>query len=240
MREMVSLVLLLCVTLHCAGHAQQADAEAAATDQLIAEQANVDQEHQGQALPQFSIVNDKPLDADRLQVGEVILRFERIDDDIQRVRGWVLINTERSLVWSVLVDCQQALEYVPNMRECEVRDRGTDADGHGFELTYHRIKPYFFLPAVENIFHAVYLPPEQIRFRKAGGDLVHFQGRWVFQAAAAHKTLLHYDAEVDLRASVNVTGERRMIRKDVREMLLQLKRQVELLAAEETDGRRGN
>jgi len=174
-------------------------------------------------MTEFSAQAQPPLDAEDLLAGEVILRFTSMNDEVQRVQGWVLIDAERTLVWSLLVDCQQALEYVPNMRACEVRDSGIAEDGHAFDLTYHRVKPYFFLPAVENLFRADYLPPEQIRFRKAGGDLVHFQGSWQFHASAEQQTLLQYDAEVDLRASVNVRGERRMIRKDVGEMLARLK-----------------
>ena len=82
------------------------------------------------------------------------------------------------------------------------------------------------------MFRANYLPPEQIRCRKAGGDLVHFQGSWQFLAPAEQQTLLHYDAEVDLRASVNVRGERRMIRKDVREMLAAIKQLAEQAATQ--------
>ena len=174
-------------------------------------------------LPAFLAAEEPPLDVAKLQAGKVILRFTKINDDIQRVRGWVLINAERTLVWSVLTDCDQAMYYVPQIRECEVRASGSDESGHAYDLTYHRVKPYFFLPAVENLFRATYLPPEQIRFRKTGGDLVHFQGRWQFHAPAKQQTLLHYDAEVDLRASVNVRGERRMIRKDVGELLTRLK-----------------
>lgn len=174
-------------------------------------------------LPEFLAAEEPPLDAAKLQAGKVILRFTKINDDIQRVRGWVLINAERALVWSVLIDCDQAMHYVPQMRECEVRASGSDESGHAYDLTYHRVKPYFFLPAVDNLFRATYLPPEQILFRKTGGDLVHFQGRWQFHAPAEQQTLLHYDAEVDLRASVNVRGERRMIRKDVGELLTRLK-----------------
>ena len=174
-------------------------------------------------LPEFLAAEEPPLDAAKLQAGKIILRFTKINDDIQRVRGWVLINAERALVWSVLIDCDQAMHYVPQMRECEVRASGSDESGHAYDLTYHRVKPYFFLPAVDNLFRATYLPPEQIRFRKTGGDLMHFQGRWQFHAPAVQQTLLHYDAEVDLRASVNARGERRMIRKDVGELLARLK-----------------
>jgi len=181
-------------------------------------------------LPEFLAAEEPPLNTSKLQDGKVILRFTKIDDDIQRVRGWVLINAERALVWAVLIDCDQAIHYVPDMRECEVRASGKDESGHAYDLTYHRVKPYFFLPAVDNLFRATYLPPEQIHFRKAGGDLVHFQGRWQFHAPAERQTLLHYDAEVDLRASVNVRGERRMIRKDVGEMLGRLKRLSERYA----------
>ena len=64
-------------------------------------------------LPEFLAAEEPPLDAAKLQAGKVILRFTKINDDIQRVRGWVLINAERALVWSVLIDCDQAMHYVP-------------------------------------------------------------------------------------------------------------------------------
>ncbi|GAB4123907.1 MAG: hypothetical protein Tsb0027_22060 [Wenzhouxiangellaceae bacterium] len=183
-------------------------------------------------VAQLGAAGEPPLDAERLLAGEVMLRFNAIDDEVQRVQGWVLIKAQRELVWSLLVDCDRALDYVPNMRACEVRDSGKSEAGHAFDITYHRVKPYFFLPAVENVFRADYLPPEQIRFRKAGGDLVHFQGSWQFLAPAEQQTLLRYDAEVDLRASVNVRGERRMIRKDVREMLAAIRQMAEQAATQ--------
>lgn len=217
--QLVSLWLLLILL---PGYGQQGEvddqARSAAARQAI--------------LKELDAAEDPPLDAQRLLAGEVMLRFNAIDDEVQRVRGWVLIKAQRELVWSLLVDCDRALDYVPNMRACEVRDSGKAEAGHAFDITYHRVKPYFFLPAVENVFRADYLPPEQIRFRKAGGDLVRFQGSWQFHVPDEQQTLLHYEAEVDLRASVNVRGERRMIRKDVREMLAAIRQMAEQAATQ--------
>ncbi len=194
----------------------------------------------GQLLRPFTSADEAPLDTDALLAGDVVLRLAAMDDDTLLVRGWVLIEASRKQVWDVLLDCDQALDYVPNMRACEVLASGIGDDGHRYDITHHRVKPYFFLPAVDNLFRATYMPPARIRFAKAGGDLVRFAGNWWFHALGRQRTLLCYQARVDLRASVSARGERYMVRKDVSEMLRRLKRQAERAAARHADVERAD
>jgi ribosome-associated toxin RatA of RatAB toxin-antitoxin module len=172
---------------------------------------------------QILAVTEPPLNAEKLESGEVLMRFTTISNELQRVRAWVLIAAPRQTVWDILLDCDQARNYVPDMRECVIRHSGKTAAGNDFDITYHRVKPFFFMASVENVFQAEYLPPDSIRFHRVAGDLVHFTGLWQFTELSANSMLLHYEAELDLRAAVDVGGERPLIRNDVRSMLKRLK-----------------
>lgn len=130
-------------------------------------------------------------------------------------------------IWAVLLDCQQALEYVPDIRECQILDSGVDKDGRPFDITMHRLKPYFFLPSVKSVFLASYQKPMLIGFKKQGGDLESFTGSWRFEPDADNQTVLYYEAIVNLSKRMGQRAEIRILRRDIPKMLKKLRELAE-------------
>jgi len=154
--------------------------------------------------------------------------------DTQRVQlsAVIKIAAAVAVVWDTLVSCDKALQYVPDIRECEVLQTGIDQQGNAFDITRHRIKPYFFLPSVNSIFRANYQRPEHIEFYRQGGDLRFFRGQWQFIESDTDETLLYYQATVDLHKRLNQRSEMRILNRDVPRMLMDLRELAESILTE--------
>lgn len=166
---------------------------------------------------------------------DISVQVEQLEEGEQiSLSAAVRIMAPAETVWKVLVDCMQALEYVPDIQECEVLRSGIDDEGGHYDITRHRLKPYFFLPGVESVFRADYHYPRRIRFHKAGGELEHFSGAWVFETGCDGQTVLHYRASVDLHRHLSQRAQARILRRDVPQMLERLR---ELSEAAVSQGR---
>ncbi len=158
----------------------------------------------------------------------ILLELETADNSpLVMLRAAIRIKASREQVWAVLVSCEQALRYVPDIRECRVMEQGETADEQPFEIILHRLKPYFFLPSVNNIFRAEYYWPERIEFHRQGGELQAFQGSWHFVAIADDETVLYYQASVNLSKNLGQRGEMRILKRDVPQLLGKLRELVE-------------
>ncbi len=214
-------VVLLCQAfLLSVGMAQaQSQSEALPADQKIREVAK---------LTAAASENPDELPSRLPQGSEVVIDLQP-EQDSSRVNlsASLFVAGSPEKTWAVLVDCDHAMNYVPAIRECEVLQSGIDPHGITFDITRHRIKPYFFLPSVENIFRANYNHPESIEFYRQGGDLMFFRGSWRFFKSMDGQTLVHYQAQVDLHKRLNQRAEMRRLRRDVPKMLKSLRKQVE-------------
>lgn len=157
----------------------------------------------------------------------LLLRVVPEGEQQVRLSAAVQINALAETVWAVLLDCQQALEYIPDIRECEILDSGVDAQGLAYDVTMHRLKPYFFLPSVESIFRASYQKPLLIEFRKQRGDLESFMGNWRFEQEGENATVLHYQASVHLSKRLGQRNEMRILLRDIPDMLKKLRELAE-------------
>ncbi len=170
-----------------------------------------------------------PADAEVLPEGrEVLLSVVPQGEQHVMLSAAIRIHAVAETVWTVLVDCHQALEYVPDIRECQILDSGVDKNGYPFDITMHRLKPYFFLPSVKSVFLASYQQPVLIEFQKQGGDLESFMGSWRFEADAESQTVLYYEAVVNLSKRLSQRAEMRILRRDIPKMLNKLRELVEV------------
>lgn len=159
---------------------------------------------------------------------EVLVSIKRIDDsDLLHITASIRIAAERVAVWRVLTSCEQAMNYVPDIRSCEVLQSGVNSQGTSFDITKHHLKPYFFLPGVDSIFRADYQKPKQISFYRQGGDMAFFKGEWTFVDSADDETILFYDATVDLHRRLGQGSEKRILQRDLPKMLKELRKLVE-------------
>lgn len=165
---------------------------------------------------------------DAPEAREVLVSIKPIDDsDLLHITASIRIAAERMKVWDVLTSCEQAMEYVPDIRSCKVLQSGVDSQGVPFDITKHHLKPYFFLPGVDSIFRADYQKPKQVSFYRQGGDMAFFKGEWRFVDSTDDETILFYDATVDLHRRLGQRSEQRILQRDLPQMLKKLRELVE-------------
>ncbi len=193
----------------------------------VSAQSSVDQNRIHQLSP-ISITSEEFKLADLPDGRQPLVTIDSLPDSPHlELSAVIRVAAPPALVWDILVDCREALKYVPDIRECEVLQSGVDLQGNVFDITRHRIKPYFFLPGVNSIFRANYYRPHQIEFYRQGGDLEFFRGNWRFFEIDANETLLHYQATVDLHKRLSPQSELRTLRRNLPKMLKRLRRQAE-------------
>lgn len=138
-----------------------------------------------------------------------------------RVKAAIQIPADPETVWSVMVDCAAAPEYVPNMKSCKVLEKHDN-----YELIEHRVKISFLLPGVTYVFRADYRPHAEIEFNRVSGGLRHLSGTWKLTTAGPGVTQVDY--VVSLRPGFPVPRwlVRRSLKKDLPNVLRALRARV--------------
>lgn len=134
------------------------------------------------------------LDAAAVEAGEVQVETNRGErPQTVEVRLATLVDAPATAIWDVLVACEIAPEYVPNVVSCrslEVVDDGTA------ELFLQVVKPAFFLPTFEHVFRLDYTPYRRIDVHKVSGPIEHMEGTW-WLLPRDDRILLVYELALD-------------------------------------------
>ena len=146
-----------------------------------------------------SVAADEPdlswLDWQALQAGMVLVRADR---DVQpltvQVKLAALVASSAQAIWDVLVACQIAPEYVPNVVSCRSLELIDDGKAQLFVQT---VKPAFFLPTFEHVFRLDYHPYERIDVHRVSGPIALMEGSWWLLPQEDGKILLVYQLAVD-------------------------------------------
>lgn len=135
------------------------------------------------------------LDWQALSAGEVLVRADR---DVQpltvQVKLAALVASSAQAIWDVLVACQIAPEYVPNVVSCRSLELVDDGKAQLFVQT---VKPAFFLPTFEHVFRLDYQPYERIDVHRVSGPIALMEGSWWLLPQEDGKILLVYQLAVD-------------------------------------------
>jgi hypothetical protein len=135
------------------------------------------------------------LDWQALSAGEVLVRADR---DVQpltvQVKLAALVASSAQAIWDVLVACQIAPEYVPNVVSCRSLELVDDGRAQLFVQT---VKPAFFLPTFEHVFRLDYQPYERIDVHRVSGPIALMEGSWWLLPQEDGKILLVYQLAVD-------------------------------------------
>ena len=135
------------------------------------------------------------LDWQALSSGEVLVRADR---DVQpltvQVKLAALVASSAQAIWDVLVACQIAPEYVPNVVSCRSLELVDDGKAQLFVQT---VKPAFFLPTFEHVFRLDYQPYERIDVHRVSGPIALMEGSWWLLPQEDGKILLVYQLAVD-------------------------------------------
>jgi len=164
----------------------------------------------------------------RLADGEVVVQAATASDAAGprgRVRAAVLIKAEPKAIWAVMIDCREALRFVPGLRLCR-RVAGTP-DGRWQDIE-QEIHYSWFMPTVHNVLRADCVPPRRIDFHRVSGDLKQEEGTWLLRPTAdGSATVVEYEMYLDPGFWIPQWLVTRTLRKDLPAALSGLRERVE-------------
>lgn len=170
--------------------------------------------------PDLSWVDRQALDA-----GQILVRAERDERPLTvLVKVAAEIAAPPEAIWKVLVACQVAPEYVPNVVSCRSLEV---LDGGRAELFVQKIKPAFFLPSFEHVFRLDYEPYRRIGVHRVSGPIAHMDGTWWLLPQPDGKTLLVYRLELDPGMPVPRFLVRATLKRDLPRVLAAVRQRAE-------------
>jgi ribosome-associated toxin RatA of RatAB toxin-antitoxin module len=167
-----------------------------------------------------------PAEAQRVAKHEIVIRAN-LDNSARRgtVRAAMLIAASSEVVFQMMTSCADAVQYVPHLRLCRVRDRAID---HSWELVEHEIDFGWYAPRLKYVFRADIIPHRSITFRQVSGDFKANEGVWEFEpvGSGAH-TLLRYRVYIDPPGYVPNWLARSTFKRELPQMLADLRHHCE-------------
>ena len=146
-----------------------------------------------------------------------------------RIRAAIRINASPETIWNVIIDCRQAVSFVPGLRRCLSIDRAHDGSWEDIE---QEVRYSWFLPSIRYVFRAEYDRFHRIDFRRVSGDLKAQEGTWLLtRTADASATVVEYEMYLDPGFWVPQPLVTRSLRKDLPAALRGLRERVERVAA---------
>ena len=172
---------------------------------------------------------DFPLTPDevrRVNAREIVIRAAL--DQGQRkgtVRAAVKIEAPPAVVFQVMGSCVDAVQYVPHLRVCRIRERARDGSS---QLVEQEIDFGWYAPRLKWTFRADFVKDQSITFRQVTGDFKQNYGLWEFEATdGGAGTLLRYRATIDPPGYVPNWLARSTFKRELPQMLTDLRKRCE-------------
>ena len=149
------------------------------------------------ALPFSLSAQDADLDwivQEELQAGRILVDFGDDQRYSGHIRAAVLIEATVERVWAILVDCEKAPEYVPNVLSCELIET---LEQQNAQIFRQRVKPRWYLPGFEHEFRADYQPYTRIDVNRVSGPLGKLEGTWRLLPRAGGGLVLVYSLDFE-------------------------------------------
>jgi ribosome-associated toxin RatA of RatAB toxin-antitoxin module len=137
----------------------------------------------------------------RLKRGEVVVTssVERVEDGGNAVAA-VQIDAPVERVFRTLIDCKQAVQFVPHLEQCKVLET---ADDESWRIVEHEMGTSWYLPSGRFMFRAEYEPYKLIRFTQMRGDFRENKGVWTFKPINnGRATIVSYNVHIVPRTYV--------------------------------------
>lgn len=166
-----------------------------------------------------------PAESKRVGKREIVIRAA-LDPGARRgtVRAAMIIDAPPEVVFQMMTRCDDAMEYVPHLRLCRVRDRAPDL---AWELVEHEIDFGWYAPRVKYVFRADMVEGHSIAFRQVSGDFKANHGIWEFEAMPRGRTLLRYRVYMDPPGYIPNWLARSTFKRELPQMLAGLRRHCE-------------
>jgi ribosome-associated toxin RatA of RatAB toxin-antitoxin module len=172
---------------------------------------------------EFTLTADE---ARRVDARQVVVRAN-LDANQRRgtVRAAVRIEAAPAIVFQMMIRCVDALQYVPHLQKCRVRDQAPD---ESWLLVEHEIDFGWYSPRVNWVFRADLAADHRITFHQVSGDFRANEGAWELEPTAdGATTLLLYRAYIDPPGFVPNWLARSTFRRELPKMLTQLRQRCE-------------
>ena len=141
------------------------------------------------------------------------------------VRAAMQIDAPAEVVFRTMTSCADALQYVPHLRSCRVRERGPD---DRWLLVEHEIDFGWYAPRIRWVSRADMIVNRKIDFRQVSGDFKANEGSWELEPSAdGSRTLLLYRIYLDPPGYVPNWLARSTFKRELPQMLTELRRRCE-------------
>jgi ribosome-associated toxin RatA of RatAB toxin-antitoxin module len=176
-----------------------------------------------------------PAETRKVAAREIVIRAN-LDAGQRRgtVRAAVPIEAPPTVVFQLMSRCADAVQYVPHLRLCRVRDRAPD---DSWQLVDHEIDFGWYAPRVKYVFRADLTPDRSIEFKQVSGDFKANEGLWEFEPDdTGRRTLLRYRAYVDPPGFIPNWLARSTFKREMPQMLTDLRKRCEAEQARNAAG----
>jgi ribosome-associated toxin RatA of RatAB toxin-antitoxin module len=157
-----------------------------------------------------------------LAKGRVIILEQSHGQPKGRVEAAILIDAPVERVWSAMVDCDRAPDFVPGLKGCRVLRR----DGNSL-IIEHQVRVSWLLPMVTYVFRADYQRYKRIDFKRVSGGLKELEGSWALENInGGRQTIVMYSVYLDPGFYVPQWLVRLILKGDLPDLLTALRNRV--------------
>jgi ribosome-associated toxin RatA of RatAB toxin-antitoxin module len=162
----------------------------------------------------------------RIDARQIVIRAN-LDSGQRRgtVRAAIGIDASPAVVFQMMTRCADALQFVPHLRVCRLREQAEDGS---WMLIEHEIDFGWYAPRVKYVFRADLTPDRLITFKQVSGDFKANEGIWELEPGKSTRhTLLRYRAYVDPPGFIPNWLARSTFKREMPQMLLDLRKRCE-------------
>jgi len=162
----------------------------------------------------------------RVNNDEIVIRAA-LDQNARRgtVRAAMLVDAPPALVFEMMNRCADALQYVPHLKECHIREHAADMS---WEVVEHEVDLGWFSPRIRYVLRADIVAGQSIAFRQVSGDFKANHGLWELEPVdSGSRTLLRYRVYIDPPGFVPTWLARSTFKRELPQMLTDLRKHCE-------------
>jgi ribosome-associated toxin RatA of RatAB toxin-antitoxin module len=176
-----------------------------------------------------------PAETRRIEARQIVIRAT-LDPGQRRgtVRSAIRIDAAPAVVFQMMTRCADALQFVPHLRVCRLRDQAADGS---WMLIEQEIDFGWYAPRVKYVFRADLTVDRSIQFKQVSGDFKANEGIWEFEPDdTGRRTLLRYRAYVDPPGFIPNWLARSTFKREMPQMLTDLRKRCEAEQARNAAG----
>ncbi|MEO8063455.1 MAG: SRPBCC family protein [Pseudomonadota bacterium] len=162
----------------------------------------------------------------RIAARQIVIRAS-LDPGQRRgtVRAAIGIDAAPAVVFQMMTRCADALQFVPHLRICRLRDQAADGS---WMLIEHEVDFGWYAPRVKYLFRADLVEGRSIAFKQVSGDFKANEGIWEFEPeGTGPRTLLRYRAYIDPPGFIPNWLARSTFKREMPQMLVDLRKRCE-------------